>query len=640
MNPASVSPETSGAPKVGGTNEPLHRYFRSGWAFLIPYLFFYLLYYWRKWPANPLAGHTLGEGGLIPALLHVYWALHVINLLLAAFALYTFWQKQNRPAAHTGIDLLYVTVPWALLALVFFIPGAYLEFPSDPWEHFRRINEWSAVTAVSDHSAWFKSGYFFAYSLMGRTPVNQQFFWLNLYYTGVCLLLAWQCFRLALATGLGKGSAFVFVLLQALLFGNSSFSFYRYYGISTTIFSQLGAMALIRIGLDCVRAKPAAAGIPAGTDRSPPGLRRSLASALCLLPFIVFNHLQGIGLAALGLAALAMWRLIVWKRSMIWWLAAIALILNLAVMHLWPHHRSLDRMCRAQGWFSAWDGFDLFAAQSPARFRALQILGCFGVVNLAAGLWLLCCNRVVGWLTVLPVLVLCLPCVAIPLAGWLTRRTLDDIVIFHRLLLAIPTGLAVVCLGRDLLHRCLRPAAFSFWSFLSVVLALLFLTTISASGPYYNRTWQALVKTPKDLTLLAPDADFHRYSTLNLIPHQAVFAASSGLTFVLKAQEPAALGYILADHRLYLNEGRAPALDFEILRATLAEHRPSGDLVVMVPRPTLVYSAYSFAALCSGHWLPQEVALAFSGGKELRALGLELGLHLTESTGEITYLSK
>ena len=34
-------------------------YFRSGWAFFIPYLFFYLLYAWLKWPVNPANG---GEG--------------------------------------------------------------------------------------------------------------------------------------------------------------------------------------------------------------------------------------------------------------------------------------------------------------------------------------------------------------------------------------------------------------------------------------------------------------------------------------------------------------------------------------------------------------------------------------------------
>jgi hypothetical protein len=33
----------------------LRRYFRSGWVFLIPYLAGYLLYWWLKWPVNPVA---------------------------------------------------------------------------------------------------------------------------------------------------------------------------------------------------------------------------------------------------------------------------------------------------------------------------------------------------------------------------------------------------------------------------------------------------------------------------------------------------------------------------------------------------------------------------------------------------------
>ena len=44
----------------------LRRYFSSGWAFFIPYLFFYLLYYWRKWPVNPLPPDNLGPGSHLP----------------------------------------------------------------------------------------------------------------------------------------------------------------------------------------------------------------------------------------------------------------------------------------------------------------------------------------------------------------------------------------------------------------------------------------------------------------------------------------------------------------------------------------------------------------------------------------------
>lgn len=84
----------------------LQSYFRSGWAFLFPYLAAYLLYAWLRWPVNPAPG---GEGivkgisrseglatsdwALIPSLLHVYWALHAIHLILGAIALRSWWRE-------------------------------------------------------------------------------------------------------------------------------------------------------------------------------------------------------------------------------------------------------------------------------------------------------------------------------------------------------------------------------------------------------------------------------------------------------------------------------------------------------------------------------------------------------------------
>ena len=79
-------------------------------ASLIPYLAAYLLYAWLKWPVNPAPG---GEGlvkgmsesagalpstawssppftftltSLVPPLLHVYWFLHALHLILGADA--------------------------------------------------------------------------------------------------------------------------------------------------------------------------------------------------------------------------------------------------------------------------------------------------------------------------------------------------------------------------------------------------------------------------------------------------------------------------------------------------------------------------------------------------------------------------
>jgi hypothetical protein len=55
-------------------------YFRSGWAFLIPYLAAYLLYAWRKWPVNPegavkVNGESTGARALSSFLQHLSLSL-------------------------------------------------------------------------------------------------------------------------------------------------------------------------------------------------------------------------------------------------------------------------------------------------------------------------------------------------------------------------------------------------------------------------------------------------------------------------------------------------------------------------------------------------------------------------------------
>ncbi len=145
----------------------------------MPYLFFYLLYYWRKWPVNPLPPDNLGPGNHLPPLLHVYWTLHVIHVVLGLLALRAGRQSLApstlnpalspsngpqpsvfRPLTSALWPLASDLLPWLLLALIFYIPGAYLEWPSDPWEHYARTNEWSRYLYIGSHSAGYKSGYF------------------------------------------------------------------------------------------------------------------------------------------------------------------------------------------------------------------------------------------------------------------------------------------------------------------------------------------------------------------------------------------------------------------------------------------------------------------------------------------------
>ena len=472
-----------------------------------------------------------------PALLHIYWGLHAIHLVLAAIALWAWWRlrrieegerrKKDQGAVRDTIDaqssllpaplsLLLKTAPWLCLGLLFWIPGIYLEWPSDPWEHLRRINEWHAHGTVTAHSAWKKSTYFLPYSLTGHTTGLTQLSWLNFYYTAACLLLSWQYYRLARAVGLGERASMIFVILQALLMGNNVFSFYRYYGLSSTIFAQLGAVALTRIVLECLscpritrdNTKKEFHGQLSTEHPAKQDLIQLIPATLALLVLIAFNHIQGLGIAGLGILAVIAWRLIEWKRSMLGWLAGAAALLSVAIVLWFPRHAALNEVYRPQGWLTACYGFNFFSLSSPAFERLSHILGAFGAINLFLSLWLIVRkNHVAGWLTLTPIIVLILPCFALPFAHLLAATTsAENIVTFHRMLLAVPAGLALVAALDALLST--RAIAASRGAPLSRYSPMLLLTTglplvlgLSPASPSYNRSWHSLQRTPDDLQL-------------------------------------------------------------------------------------------------------------------------------------------
>ncbi len=478
-------------------------YLCSGWAFLIPYLGAYLLYAWSGWPVNPAAVSGLSDevSGQVPSLLYVYWLLHAFHLLLGgALLAVTFSRRRaNRrtenaasPPAIPTLSRVLGAIPWLGLGLLFWIPGVYLEWPADTWEHLRRINEWHAYDLVIQHSAWVKSSYFLSYSLLGLSAGIQQLLWLDLYYTGICLLLSWQYYRLARAVGLGEGPAMVFVLLQALLIGNNVFSFYRYYGISSSIYAQLGAVVLLRLAIELFRAGRA-------------GRHRWLATLFCAamaLALALFNHPQAAGLAALGICGVALWKLFAIRRRTGWVVVVLLIAISLLPVAWYPSGRIFERQPTLQEWISPWIGFKVFVPDSPAADRLLQILGLAGVINAIAAIWLLRKNHLVGWVTLAPILLLCLPYVALPLAEVLLPRT--NIVTFQRMYLAIPPGLALVCCFERLLRADTRVSALvgqGRLGFLSTLAALLILVAVSPGRPTYNHSWNALSSVPRDLAM-------------------------------------------------------------------------------------------------------------------------------------------
>lgn len=667
-------------------------YFRSGWAFLIPYLATYLIYYWRKWPANPVgiqSSHAAKgspwavEHAFFPIpLLHIYWFLHAVNagLFLAWCGL--LWNENkcangNRETRKTGEHVITgikssrpsecdqamirprdegicdsaprsawtSLLPWILLALIFFVPGVYLEWPSDPWEHLRRIVEWASLDNVGFHSAGLKTQYFLAYSIVGRCSPERLLFWLDCYYTGVCLLLSWQYYRLGRVVGLDSRWAFLFVVVNFLTFGNVSFSFYRYYGLATTMYMQVGIVALFRVCLTAalhgvkntslasrMSAEEGALVDGRGLKSRPQWLLGSLVSMLLLLFLIAFSHVEGLGIAALGVGAICAWRLIEWKRSIILYIAAGGFALSVAAVLWFPRHPLLDLEYRRDGWLNAWYAFNICSWPSPAADRAMQILGVFGAINLAAGVGLICRNSCVGWLTVGPVFGLCMPFVSIPIAEVFAVRG-EPILTFHRLLFAIPSGLALTSIGvaaadrlRKLKNRMVGEVGSSvgikYLVFATVLLLALCFVLLPSSGFSFNRLWNAVSIQADDLRLLSVGKELSGgYIQRQGRVDRVVAAPGFGFVLGIKGSDKV----VLADNRTIVSNS-APSTRADIVVGEVEKEGEGGkSTLVVVPQWTSLTSSISLAAVLSKHWYPSEVALQYVGGSEIESAAIQLG---------------
>jgi hypothetical protein len=504
--------------------EMLQAYFLSGWAFLLPYLATYLLYSALQWPVNPSHDGTSRLSSLpIPSLLHVYWMLHAIHAALAIVCMVLSAGPKSAPPGtfsfSANIERLRGLLPWFCLLLILWIPGMYLEWPSDPWEHLRRTNEWAIYDVVGSHSAGYKSFYFLSYSAVAWLPPKLLLPWMNVYYVACCLLLAWQYYRLALVVGLSRPWAFLFVTTNLVTFGNTCFSFYRYYGLSSTVFSQLGAVALTRIVLDACASTESTQVSQGGNQSAPVGRRCNRdwighlrawwgpgLSVLALIGLIGFNHVQGLGIAMLGAGAVITWRLLQWRKSAAWWLLAGTLCLSLATVLGWPKHALVESSFRAGGWLSTWYGFNLTSLSSPAAARAELILGAFGLLNLGAAIWLVRRGHIAGWFTLFPLVALTTPMVALPFANMLAASDVSRIVTFHRMLFAVPSGLALCCWLNLYLSGPSDRNRTRNWGFCGLVAALLALVAISPAAPGLNRFWNLISVVPADLQLAGPVA--------------------------------------------------------------------------------------------------------------------------------------
>ncbi len=489
-------------------------YFASGWGFLLPYLAVYLLYAHLQWPIHPdtaLGGvHDVQQdSGIVraPSLLHVFWTLHALNVVLLLVVVFAWWsaracKTQSRDAheaAFAGNQISHRLFPWVLLGILLCLAGVYLEWPADPWEHLRRINEWQTHTSVSAHSRWEKASYFFTYSIVGFASGDAQIWCMSFYSAGVSLLLLWQYFRLARSLEIPSGVAHLFLVVNLLSFGNSAFSFYRYYALSSTVFAQVGAIALIRVCVDATR-------ITTQRVSRIAALCRHACTGIALIIFVGFNHVQGLGIAALGAACIVMSRMVAWRRAFLPLILATALVANIFVFFSFSRDPALFESIVSSGWLNQWLGFNVFEIGSPAFERTLHILGgVIGIANLVAGAWLLLRNDPVGWLTVVPLLVLATPAMGVPFSRAITGTLgVSGMILFHRMLFVIPPGLALVRLA---FSRRSQTPFLSHRVYCGAALMLIVTVLLESGNPRIgsvsvsDRFWHLLARIPDDLQM-------------------------------------------------------------------------------------------------------------------------------------------
>lgn len=594
-------------------------YFFSGWAFLVPYLVLYLIYALMKWP---LHGSFWAAP---PALTALYQCLHCIHGILALFALGSrgLQKLRSRLPAQGFASTFSDVAPWVLLSLIFWIPGVYLEFPADPWEHFSRINHWTGYSTVTSNPIWKKSSYFLAHSFLNplQNP-SYKLKVLDLYYTGCCLLLSWQYYRLARATGLGQRTSFLFTIAQALTFGNNIFGFYRYYGISSALFAQLGAVAFTRVALESACAF-------SNRVRDLRNPYSQIVSCVLLIALTGFNHTQGLGLILVSVLAVAVWSLVSWQPKGAWWLLTGAAAASAAVLWWWP--------ASPQSGFQpppSWTKATLLDPSSPLFDRAIGTLGVVGLLNFIAGLILTFRRRFVGWLTVLPVIVLCLPLFLIPLLAVLaaddsTAQVSSSLISYYRLIFAIPCPLALLHLALDLFEHHslgLKTWSGSWPAFVTSAIAAFML--VPPDRGFRNRHFNVFLKPPHDLTLSATIPLHEEVQSIEAryFPEREPLIFLSG-SFAFAGASYGKMNSFLDYVRLIRgSEYPAPSVkESTTLRAIAGAIDSRQPTLIAVAEPTSLYTPVSLSAVLSEHWSPHEVALQQSGGAESLSLAKEMG---------------
>jgi hypothetical protein len=453
--------------------------FAEGWFFFVPYLLFYLVfkYFHLK----------------IYYLENIFAFLHLFNTLLFIYYLCRFYPKKY----------LYKLVFWVCLILLFQIPGAYLEFPSDPWEHFRRIFEWQACTFVDDHSSSYKFTYFWGWTLMSKIEPLSRRTALDVYSTFWQFLLAYQFYLFALRIGFSEAWAKIQVLGTICLFGTNVFGFYRYYALSSTPLAYIAYLQSLIVIIDIFDGK-----------------RKKGFELILLLPIIYYNHYQELLLFLISTLGIFLAKLYEKKQAVlgkrIIYIIPVIILLSIIVGVLsikffqqyavlisnfynsyfqdyfkekTPQYLTLD-----SNYWSKWGILRVWDQKLPY----FQTLGFYGYFSMLFSLISWNKYRLLSTLTLLPLLLLFFQPFTLFIA------IIDGHYTTFRILYAFPYSFMLVVAIKEMLKFINKTKKVYVNNYI-VVAFLLFFLSVQPSLPWRGRLWHQLYKTPEQLSLKSLD---------------------------------------------------------------------------------------------------------------------------------------
>jgi len=166
-----------------------------------------------------------------------------------------------------------------------------------------------------------------------------------------------------------------------------------------------------------------------------------------------------------------------------------------------------------------------------------------------------------------------------------------------------------------------------------VLLGLLAFMTVPANGQFYNRFWNAVMRSPEDLSLRHVFSDLDQWQLKQLDRgHAPYLLAPYGVGLVASAagvKNTTCIGRFV---------GPSPAGRTDhLINNDIVTIKDGKTALLLAPRGTAMYTFESFSGYLSTHWSTQEAILEQMAGPEFEAVGKKFGGSKFEGTSGSYY---